>query len=253
MLELDHLIESVIGFADGDAAWTANCGLVSKAWTVPARRVALRSLTLRDPLPARSLIALFERQPSLAGAVRTVIYSQVRRGDQRADLIEQNFAEHPRTDDGSIERNVFVGEHERAAFVASLSGLRSLRLVVSRVPADFDRLAVWDALLRHCPLWTSLSLESFHMHQGDDPLIAEAFARLLDRVGSRLRSLAVTSFNALDGPAWLETPLSAEAIDLCYWSGSAPASIVSFLASLRQPPTRLGLDIVSTFEMQRSS
>ena len=139
-----------------------------------------------------------------------------------------------------------MGEHERAAFVATLTGLRRLRLVVSKVPPVFDRLPVWDAVLQHCPLWSRLDLEAFHLHQGDDTGVAESFARLLRRVGPRLRSLAVTSFNALDGPAWSETPLAAAAIDLRYWPGATSASLVAFLISLRQPPTRLGLDVVST-------
>ena len=79
MLELDsHLVEAIISLAGEDVAWAAGCAAVGRAWTEPARRVALRSITLRDPLPPRSLTAILEREPSLAGAVRELVYSQVR-------------------------------------------------------------------------------------------------------------------------------------------------------------------------------
>ena len=142
-------------------------------------------------------------------------------------------------------RNVFVGERERATFVATLSGLRRIHLLVSKMPASFDRLPVWDAALQHCPLWDGLALSAFHVHQGEDAEVAEAFARLLRRVGSRIRTLSVASFNALDGPAWSDTPLAATSIDFSYWPGTTTASRAAFLGSLRRPPTRLGFDVIS--------
>ena len=89
--EVDHLLAAVLELAAGDdRAWAAGCALVAQAWVEPARRVALRTITLRDSMPPAALTALLDRQPSLAGAVRELVYSQVR--EQARKLADRDRA-----------------------------------------------------------------------------------------------------------------------------------------------------------------